>query len=183
MVALAVSLTSLAVSVKTCSESDEHRRITLRPVIWAAYSSQLDQAGWMYGNSGMGPALMKSFKVTVDGMPVQGYCEMMEKLGRTQRIGANLSAAYPGGYFSTDKREQYLFVVHNQNYANREEAFQRDKAWLNSNRDRVEFQLCYCSEYGDCWTRSSLREPPSPGPCSDEEPVTFSAELGCRWSE
>lgn len=109
-------------------------------------------------NAGVGPAIVKSFKVFLDGKPVRDQRELLRSCcGEPAPAGepaAQLPKNFGQGVVTSDipntvlrsgERRDYLRLAHSPAISTQWEA-------SNQARFRLTFEACYCSVLGDCWT-------------------------------
>lgn len=112
-------------------------------------------------NAGVGPAIVKSFTVLLDGKPVRDQGELLSTCcgeppeprpaGQRlpgQRNVAPITSSVEETVVRAGERRTYLRLAHAPEIGPQWEA-------LNKARFRVTFDACYCSVLGDCW-RSNL---------------------------
>ena len=150
---------------------------------------QLKQSAWPYliqGNSGtttysrivqnvgLGPALVRSFIIEVDGRPVHYWGEARELVEARAATPLPALPANAKTYGSTLSRGLVLLpgtpfeIYHTEDSA----VSARMRAVLND--DRVRMRVCYCSLYNDCWiTDSRAREPVATRACPPESTREF----------
>src|SRR5580704_13547988 len=101
-----------------------------------------DGAGWFADNIGLGPAVLRGFKIIVDGTTIHNFDEFQAALAlpeparlqiRTPRVGT----PYPVGYSG------HLFWIAAPTKANIDR--------LNTIWTKVAIQACYCSIHHQCW--------------------------------
>lgn len=142
IVALAAVLISLCALVATIYEANLQRKGQLLSV-WPNLSVVTKKGDNGYhiavANKGLGPALVKTFRVEVDNQPVYSWQETIESLDisgnfhtQTHSISSNIISA---------NEETIAFAVSDTTIGN-----------LLSKADaRIQIEICYCSVYEDCW--------------------------------
>ncbi len=146
--AVVISLCALVVSYVEVSVMRADQRASVWPYldVGVSYSSE----GFTIGatNRGLGPALVESVVVEVDGRPVRSWDEVIERLVGPESgldYSNTLRNTINGEVLPAD-RELLLFSV--------------TRGWTPMKREmadqlnRLDWLVCYCSVYGDCWTVS-----------------------------
>jgi hypothetical protein len=97
-------------------------------------------------NRGLGPALVRTFQVSVDGAPVASWNQAIEAL--TGEIPGNFIYGGLGeGHILLPGRPYRLLILDWEllgQHVHRE-----------VNRGRLTTEICYCSLYDDCWVAGS----------------------------
>lgn len=92
-------------------------------------------------NNGVGPAIIRSVEVSVDGRPVPDWNHVFEAIGYTDRPPQTATSALNGRVFSPTQKIYLVATVGRKN-------------WLHLKQKlfaRVTIRTCYCSVLGDCW--------------------------------
>ena len=152
--AVVVALASLGVALYEARTNREYQKVSVWP-----YVSQSN--AWVPGepytrsvsNLGVGPALVKSFQVSVDGTPRRDWAEVSRALTGRPVPELVYSTLRAGSVLLPDKPVPLVRIPPG-------EAAQR--FWEEAQTPRLSVRLCYCSLYDDCWLHDSLREEPSP---------------------
>ena len=169
--AMFVALSSLALSVYEARMTREHDKISVWPYVSAFNSDSGGVYSYNVRNVGLGPALVRSFQVRVDGKPRANWGEVAEAL-----LGGDSAAAVgrtPNAYTSfghgtvllPGARLALLELGPGPAAAPFHRAAER----------RMHARICYCSLYDDCWLVDTeradepqpVRECPSARPSSD----------------
>jgi hypothetical protein len=132
-------------------------------------------------NSGVGPAVLKSFIVEYDGKRMHGFVELLQAccdMPRVTDIGALLPLGFlgesrPVGVIrARDRVVLFKFMRNPENIAILD--------GIAAARDRVKFHACYCSIVGECWIsdlRSLDPQPVEACKASPDDYVEFGAGL------
>jgi len=115
-------------------------------------------------NVGLGPAIIRSFEVTVNGKPVHRWKEAVDSM-RVQLVWKNSTSTTfgPGIVVPTNSLIELLTLPDST-----------DARVFRSRVDALETLVCYCSLYGDCWQAG--REGYEPRPvraCSSSQTTMF----------
>lgn len=141
IIASLVGLLALAVAGYTAYIQRQQVSAQVWPyLMWASSDTQSE---YMWINKGVGPAIVKSTQVLVDGKPQRDWSAVMHSL-----------QVVPQGY------EQSTF---NHNVVSAGETLQwlifkdhdQFKVFRSAARHRMDFKVCYCSTLGDCWVNDS----------------------------
>lgn len=151
--AVILSIAALLVSVIEATATNRAAEAEVWPYveIYGGYSGE----GFYYRmqNKGVGPALLKSLVVKVDGEPVESATSMVAQiLGEDDAFGYDrIRSSTPTGGVISPREVVNLFSVDWDPVSRRLEA---------QLRDRLEAEACYCSVYDRCWiARREAAEP------------------------
>ncbi len=169
LLALLVSLGALFVSIYEARIMKE-QQLLMQTQQKASVYPFLDQ-NWVYNfnpdkgsiiftlaNKGIGPAQINHIQFVLNDEPINDYSLLKEKLSTFFPDSANFVLSYASidSYFLAAKEEIELFDLRFDPFPN---AYQ-----LISQLD-MEFDVCYCSIYDDCWTIVGNADQPTPGNC------------------
>ncbi len=103
-------------------------------------------------NSGVGPARVRSFKVTLDGRLVHNHAELMARCCGVAT--ASLEQQFAMGLISQNDAVGVLPARDGVNVLAWRERPGHEQIWnsLNAARQRLRFEACYCSVLDECWT-------------------------------
>ena len=139
-----VGACALPLTVYGGCEDRRFKRLSVRPEIDLTVLFEKDWNGWVMRNSGLGPARVRWFRVTMDEKPVKDWVTLKTALPLPRgqftftnpypdtilRQGERVALfGFPGDYPAVDK--------------------------LRRSAGRVEMSICYCSLYEDCWRATS----------------------------
>ena len=159
---LLVAMCSLFLTVDQAKLNRKDKRLSVRPEVEMAILFQEDWNGWVIANNGLGPARVKWFEVTVDGVPKRDWLEVKAALPLPQGEFSH-SSPIPNTMVRSGTRGA-LF-----GFKGRYGAIDV----LKRNAGRVKMTLCYCSLMDECWisrTDAFARELDS---CESAPPVQF----------
>jgi hypothetical protein len=98
---------------------------------------------WTVQNNGLGPALIQSVIVSVDGKPQSNWNDVCKALGITKSFSSTMSEV-SGRVLPPDmNRETTIDAIH---------VIAAPEAKLfYEGRKRLAMEICYCSVYEECW--------------------------------
>jgi len=149
VIATLVGFCALCVSGYTAYMQRQQVRGAVWPIL--EFDSGNGPIQFTLANKGVGPAIIKHVSVKVDGRPVKNWAEVLEKiLGPGYHPGEE--ADMSGRVFAAGEKIN-VFTPHDD--AQKPIPFDRSNPlWvkLNTGRNRVTVEICYCSTLGECWT-------------------------------
>lgn len=154
IIASLVGLLALIVAGYTAYIERQQVRAQVWPYLDWGYSGSFYRYIWI--NRGVGPAVVKSVQVLVNGEPQQDWKTVQQALRippfQYHQSGLN------GTVVSPNQTLEWLTFEKKADY----ETFSRA-----ADRANLEFKVCYCSTLGDCWMNDSTRKDPrvSVGQC------------------
>src|SRR5207302_9887258 len=89
--ALIVSVSAVAVGLYEAQLQRAHDRAEVWPHIEISTYTTLEGASLFIENTGIGPAIVKSVVVTVDGKPRENWPDVMRALGDSTPVPASMS--------------------------------------------------------------------------------------------
>lgn len=143
IIAALVGLLALCVSGYTAYIQRQQVSAQVWPyLLWASSDTRSE---YMWLNKGVGPAIVKSVEVLVDGKPQRNWSAVMHSLHLdTRNFG---QSTFNHNVISAGETLDWLtFKDHAQ--------FQSFRKAAGS---RLDFKMCYCSTLGDCWVNDSTR--------------------------
>jgi hypothetical protein len=159
-----VALSALGVSVYQTYILREQQRMSAWPYL-TLYNSTADGASRFAQNVGLGPALVRSVVVRVDGRAVGSWGEALAAaVGDTAFDALRRAEGGASIVTSTLGRGTVLLpgVPLEQLRVTGGPLVARLLPVMRA--DRIVTQVCYCSLYADCWTASSAVDEPVPVP-------------------
>ena len=146
--AIVVGVCALGVSLYETSLMREEQRAAVIPIMELARSYNTstsdpsrNRLAIVAQNVGIGPARVADFKVTVDGVPQPTWDAAMRTLtGHDRRISHGMSIIN-GRTVPPDKVVR-MFELSDLDMLRP----------ILAELDRLEFEACYCSIFGECWT-------------------------------
>lgn len=149
VIAALIGLLALVVSGYTAVLQRQQVRAEVWPMLQPAISPS--RRSISIENKGVGPAVVRSLKVYVDGDAKRNWPEVMDALGLSD-LRDTPSSTVNGIVIAAGETIQQLA------FADDEAAFQR----FYREYPRIRLQACYCSTLDECWMLDE-REPPRVG--------------------
>ncbi len=142
--AVFIGLVAVAVSAYTAILQREQIRAQVWPRLLMYNAGKA--AEFRIANKGVGPAVIRSVRVTVDGKPVSDWNQALERLqlqdpgqGYSSLNGLVLSAGEDMDYLKPSSPEKFIEI---RRHAGK----------------RLGIKLCYCSVLNECWTTQTYGE-------------------------
>lgn len=136
--AVFIGLVAVAVSAYTAILQREQIRAQVWPRLLMYNAGNAGE--FRIANKGVGPAMVRSVRVLVDGKPVTSWKQALERLqlqdpdqGYSSLSGLVLSAGEDIAYLKPSSRERFVEI---RKHAGK----------------RLGIKLCYCSALNECWT-------------------------------
>ncbi|MBV9926560.1 MAG: hypothetical protein JOZ96_16185 [Acidobacteria bacterium] len=166
--AVVVALASLVVAVYEARTNREYQKVSVWPYVTQSNA-------WVPGepytrsvsNLGVGPALVKSFQVSVDGKPRRDWAEVSRAL-TGQPIPELVYSSVHAGSVLLPERPVPLVRIPPGDAAQR--------FWEQAQTPRLSLRLCYCSLYEDCWLADTQTPDPTPTSACHPDPDTEFAQ-------
>jgi len=114
-------------------------------------------------NNGLGPALIRSAQVYLDGKPIDSWSSAFARLSGNRHVY---------GAFSTISGEAVLRPGDKLQLFDARGPF--DQQWLAANQKRIRFTVCYCSLLENCWLKTAGPVAPPPQPIAHCPAATLS---------
>jgi len=145
--ALAVSVFALALGAYQTRLMQSQARASVWPFlsIGYTYSSNVDRDAfiWTVNNNGVGPAKVESVTLTLDDKPMRRWEEVLTALGVTTTPSTAMSSISGEVIPPNTNRETTIAPI---------KVHEREAARLfKAAEKRFHMNLCYCSDYDDCW--------------------------------
>ena len=163
--ALVTSVTSIWLSL---SQGDEMARL-VQAQSWPYLEYESSNTGddgpqidLVVRNAGVGPAKVESFAVLWDGKPVKGWASLVKACCLADGTPTNQPLDIPkltGGHALSSKLiQRVLRASDSVTLLRLPKSEANAELWtkLDDARFRIQFRICYCSVFDECWT-SDLR--------------------------
>jgi hypothetical protein len=164
--AIIVAAASLTVAVYEARTNREYQKLSVWPYLRQS-NAMVPGESYMrnISNLGVGPALIKSVRVSVDGRPQRDWAEVSRALTGRAIPELVYSSFHSGSVLLPDKTSTVLTIPPGDTAL---------KFWEQAQTERLSIRVCYCSLYDDCWLSDSGAEQPAPVPtCRLEEGQEF----------
>ncbi len=153
VIATLVGVCALCLSGYTAYMQRQQVRAAVWPILEYNTSNE-PEIRFTLDNKGVGPAIIRHVRVTVDGQPVVNWYEALQKLLGPGKH--SFSESTMTGHVLSAGESMNILVPHNLNGAPL--TFDKSEplwAEMNKDRERVAVEICYCSTLGECWTLRS----------------------------
>ncbi|KFN49686.1 hypothetical protein [Arenimonas composti] len=134
--AVLIGLAAVLVSVYTVLLQREQVRAEVWPRLDFYYAGV--DGEFRVSNKGIGPAIIETVEVSIDGVPVRDWAEVTARLGLSDP--GQLYSSLWGAVLSPGEHLAYLIP-------SGQEAF----AQIRAETQRISMTVCYCSALRDCW--------------------------------
>ena len=161
--AMFVALSSLAIALYEVRLMREHDRLSVWPYVSAFNSDSGGVYSYNIRNAGLGPALIRSFELIVDGKPRKNWGEAIDAFGIDMH-GARSSYSHIG---------KGVVILPGAKLEVVEIGDAAGQAFHRAAQARMHTRTCYCSLYDECW-REDITESAEPQPVDRcAEPTTL----------
>lgn len=147
--ALIVSICALVFTAYQGSETRLHNRLSVKPLLLIDFVYTDKGAGFLLTNDGLGPAVIGSFVVLVDDKPKRTWAEAEAALG-LRPSNPFFRVPFPDTAWRVNDPERRIYWIDKS----------RESDLLKKQMQRVLISVCYCSIYGECWSRTNMVAPP-----------------------
>jgi len=166
LIALLISLAALGVSVYEAQIMREQQAIMQTQQKASFFPYITESQRFSFGkernftyeimNKGIGPAKIRSAQLKLNGEPVNSYIEIETALKKILPPESNFALSYsnPNNYFLNPKEK---ITAVNFSF----DEFDNHYAVIGSLL--FEYELCYCSNFQDCWSIQQQGEEPTDG--------------------
>jgi hypothetical protein len=162
-----VAIAALATAVYEARINRAHQRV----IVWPYVTQFNSDSGGAYQrkvqNAGIGPALIRSFQVRVDGHVMRSWDEVLAQIAPApagRDSGFAYSTLATGSVLTPGSSVTLLLLTDPA----------RARRFHGAVDRRLETRVCYCSLYGDCWQASSqATEPAAVKACRAEPEIEF----------
>ena len=151
-VATLVALCALLLAVYTSWLNRDYLRRSNRPEMQVSFFFSDEGSGFLFGNTGLGPAYLEWFQILVDGKPQPSWLAMGGALGFKRP--PTFKFVRPGRTYQINSYNKTFWVPPGP----------LDQE-LRANRRRIEIRACYCSIFDECWVESDKADPRSVKTC------------------
>ena len=146
--AIAISAFALAIGVYQTRLMQAQARASVWPYvkIGLGYTDGGDSSGFEIHveNNGVGPAVVKSVRVSLDDKPLHGWNDAFPLILGHGEARAKLEGLSGVVIPPSTNRETSVVAIRINDPAQAQKFYEA--------RDRFKIDICYCSVYDDCWT-------------------------------
>jgi hypothetical protein len=152
--ALLLSAIAASASVYQTHVIAEENSAAVWPYISFTLSGGPEHVALTMQNNGLGPAIIRSNQIMLDGKPVDSWSTVFAQLSRKAGHIASKSSSISGEAVLRPGEEFPLFDVRGVHILR----------GLAQNEKRVHFTVCYCSLLENCWLKTAAPAAPPPRP-------------------
>ncbi len=151
-----IALAALATAVYTAWITRQQQKMAVWPYIMQANSDSGGAYNRLVRNAGVGPALVRSFELRIDGTPARDWDDVFRRVGwRPPPRGSLSSGLGPGSVLMPGQTISLLTISDSADW----HRFRRAVV------PRLHTIACYCSLYGECWRDDSEEAEPRRAAC------------------
>lgn len=152
VVAIGISALALGIGVYQTRLMQAQARASVWPYvkIGLSYSDRGESPGFEFHveNNGVGPALLKSVRVSLDDKPLHRWEDAFAPLMGHGEAFAKLAGLGGAVIPPSTNRETAIVAIRINDPAQAQKFYDA--------RDRFKIDICYCSVYDECWTAHLL---------------------------
>lgn len=169
-----VAISALAVSAYQTKIMREQQTMSAWPRVTLSNSGGNENYAWIVTNVGVGPALVRSARLTVDGRALATWSDVFGAVIRdSTAVDSVANASKP--VTTSVRRGTVLLPGANVELVRTGAPLAKPlRRFFNDAHTRM--QLCYCSVYNDCWMVDSRSDAPDPAEvprCPDDPAREF----------
>lgn len=168
VLALGISAASLWLGIANRTDARLHDRPHLEYTFFYDDSG----AGWRFGNTGLGQARLRGFKILVDGQPKNDLDDVWRSLGFPEPPKYNFTMPTVGDLYAAGHNNVFMWTRPGP-----------DATKLMNEWPRVNISACYCSIYDECWVFDTAAARTPTGDRRDDECSTFKDDAKTKWWE
>lgn len=143
--AIFVSIATLAVYMYQARIMQNQLHTSVWPYVQWSYSNVGKEFYLVVENKGIGPALIRKTKMTLDGAEMGSNRDLFKTLMGNAGFDF-INSTVNGSVISPGERIE-LFHIYDSLYAKK-----LDSLIIQNDLHKFNYTICYCSVYGDCWT-------------------------------
>ena len=152
-VAVFIAIVSLSITLYEAKVTREHDRMSVWPRLSQESSDSAGRYDRAITNVGLGPALVQSYEVRIDGSPRTSWERVVSELVASTNKKPGFFFSHVGaGTVILPGHTIHVLTVIGPEFSS--VAIAQDR--------RVVSRLCYCSLYGECWLAESNKPDPAP---------------------
>ncbi len=162
--AVVISSCALIASIDQAYRIRLHQRLSVRPYIGLSFNHNEEGAGWIMTNQGLGPAFVRWFSVTVDGIRHPHWEGVRAALGLPSPTDFTFVAPSPATVVPPNIPWKIFWAEPGPS-----------APILVRNYNRLLIEICYCSFYGECELKTSEIDRPVRNSCKAGPAPPFTA--------
>jgi hypothetical protein len=160
IISLAVSLSAFGFALYSAYLQRKVLRQSNRPHMVICYFFNQQGSGFLLMNHGVGAAYLHWFQILFDGQPQTDWGAMSCALGADPSV--TFQFLQPAAVWPAGNRTQVYWVPPGN--------FDQH---LRQSHSRIDFKLCYCSIFDECWLGSRHYAPKGIATCSPPPKIRF----------
>ncbi len=154
--AIGISACALLLTIDQARQTRDQAMRSVRPLCIAHFYQSKEAMQIDIDNGGLGPAQLRWAEVSVGGEQQRSWEEVFKKLGikifprdgqEKQNTTALAGLMIPAGTSKTFVKAYFIEAGAEQT----EEYLKQHASYINSLRNRVRIEFCYCSMYDECF--------------------------------
>jgi hypothetical protein len=161
-----MAVAALGTAVYSTWLTREQERMSVWPYVMQGNTYAEGHYRLFVMNAGLGPALVRSFEVRVDGRPRKNWGEVLRSLRVVPERGSVIYGDLGRG----------TVLLPGQSYSILEVKDTLVRPLLRARAERMTTIICYCSLYRECWLEDSREAEPRRGQCQLARPTDFARE-------
>lgn len=137
---------ALIVAVLEVRNQQDFQKLSIEPYMELGNTGaeQVGHYAFFLANNGLGPAIIKSHDLTVDGSSVRSWSEAARITTETRSPNETLvSDLYTNRRIKASETIELFKITPYTDFAK--------EFHSEMNSSRVKYEICYCSIYEDCW--------------------------------
>ena len=148
-----VALSALAVSIYQAMITREQQKMSAWPYVGAGHGGPVEGRPYTFHvyNQGVGPALVRSVRIDVDGRPQRTWAAVTRAMGTPADTALVYSSFHRGAVILPGADRQVVQITGRS----------AQPFWIAA-QTRFRYRVCYCSLYDDCWVYDTASEADMP---------------------
>lgn len=167
--AMIVALSSLGIAVYEARATREFHKASVWPYLSAYHSYAGDSYTYSVANAGVGPALVRSLEIFIDGKAQPNWGSVARTLlGSDARLAGSVYSSFGHGSVLLSNGKTVLLQL---------PPGEETARFASAIEPRLNVRLCYCSLFEDCWVlderQSDEPHPVAPDRCEGPKAIEF----------
>jgi len=149
--ATVTAVVALVVAALQVRNEQEFQKLSVEPYLELGNTGnpRINYYAFLLINNGLGPAVIKSSEISIDGNPVSDWLEAITLVNSLDTNDPDLEVQFNYSDINIDRRIRAEEVIEIVRIAPYSEVAQRFHNSMTP--ERVKYRICYCSIYDDCW--------------------------------